>query len=90
MFTLRNKDTKKLISFETRSNGGKDYCVDVSVFLVESYRISDPVWVVNSYDTVLSALNNPQSWFNADYLNPSHKLNPDEWEIVELKVVDME
>lgn len=74
------------VTFSTQSEDG-DFTVDVSYHLSHRHYSSEPIWTCESENIAKNVLNFPRSTYNADYTTPTHNLNPEKYEVVQIEIV---
>lgn len=84
-YTLRNKETKEIITY-TKESTGSSYCCGEYQYRLDYKTASSELWLLESAKDVYYVLHNSTPWYNADSIEyPSHNLDPEEWEVVEYK-----
>ena len=86
MFTLRNKETGKLVLFSVESNGDCENCNDVRYSLENRHSEKDHYWIVESREQAEYVRDTSSEWYNASYTYPAHDFVPSEWEVVEVSI----
>jgi hypothetical protein len=82
IFALYNKKEKSLVSFISSRNPEDSDGPDLSYELYIGEF--SPIWTTTSQDHAVKVLNTPGvSWYNANYENPEHNLDPNEIEVIE-------
>lgn len=69
MFALRHIRTKRLVGFNTQSNGDEEFCVPVQFELDTS---SDSVWVTRERDIAEKVSVSTEEWYSAGFSSPKN------------------
>ena len=80
LFYLREKETRKILEYETRSNAGGDCCVPAEYVLTDN---GESPWCLTDVDRVIYVKYVSTPWYNADYDTPHHDYKPEELEVVD-------
>lgn len=95
LYYIRDKESKKLMTFQYSSNDEGYACYSNSVYIRLSYDTYESPYVLNSPEHALFVLHNNTPWYNSNYSTPSYsyssEYNPDRYEIIDTEgnVIDV-
>ena len=84
MYGLRDKVSKKLVGYYTRSNEGGDCCVDTQYILGFD---NENIWMVSDKLTASYVRVNSHPWYNASYESPTNNIDPETLEVVKIETI---
>ena len=73
------------VTFSTQLGSG-DFTVDVSYHLSHRHYSGEPIWTCDEESYTFYVLNNPSARYNADYSTPTHRFNPEKYEVVQIEM----
>lgn len=89
LYALRHIKSGELLSMETRSNNGSEFCNDRTVQLTHcSYdydEFNPDIWYIDSATNAEYVRQFPTEWYNSSERTPLHHYEPDELEVVEIR-----
>jgi len=83
-YGLRLKDTDEVLGYYHESNHGADFAGDTRCHLSTS---EDKMWLVDDKYQAEYVRNFTTPWYNAGYETPMNDFDPDELEVVKVKIV---
>ena len=83
-FGLRHKETGKIVTYYTDSNGDADGCA--TQYILDKSSDDQELWFVDIAENAEWVRLNSTEWYNAGHDTPTHYLKPDELEVVEINI----